>query len=342
MAKKTQTKTTEVIPVNAQAKDTFFKKVYEKEERQRALAAFLLGISSEKISTATVRPVLFGNKENDFACMCDDVVYILTEEQSSGSPNLPYRLLEYATTGLRSMVDSEQLLYGKKRVYFPIPKLYVLQVGLEAKAANLPEQVQYDIRLSDSFLSAAEKYGENAPTPDLEAVVHVYDFRMTLEEIFHYIEDAVLPDRFAAYDNDMRNYALVANGITYMQRCGRHDEYPVPANVATVAEFLKLMLERSIFVDLLTDKEVCDMTMAQFSRDDILLYQGLERGIEQGLERGIQQGLEQGLERGICSFILDKVEDGVAEHIIIQKLQKHFMLDEETAKRYYNTYATLK
>ena len=83
-----------------------------------------------------MRPVLFGNKENDFACMCDDVVYILTEEQSSGSPNLPYRLLEYATTGLRSMVDSEQLLYGRKRVYFPIPKLYVLQVGLEAKAAK--------------------------------------------------------------------------------------------------------------------------------------------------------------------------------------------------------------
>ena len=179
MAKKTQTKTNEVIPVNTKAKDTFFKKVYEKEERQRALAAFLLGISSEKISTATVRPVLFGNKENDFACMCDDVVYILTEEQSSGSPNLPYRLLEYATTGLRSMVDSEQLLYGRKRVYFPIPKLYVLQVGLEAKAANLPEQVQYDIRLSDSFLSAAEKYGENAPAPDLEAVVHVYDFTIS-------------------------------------------------------------------------------------------------------------------------------------------------------------------
>ncbi|MCI8975044.1 MAG: hypothetical protein HFH79_15910, partial [Lachnospiraceae bacterium] len=53
MAKKTQTKTNEVIPVNTKAKDTFFKKVYEKEERQRALAAFLLGISSEKISTAT-------------------------------------------------------------------------------------------------------------------------------------------------------------------------------------------------------------------------------------------------------------------------------------------------
>ena len=152
MAKKTQKKPPEVIPVNPKAKDTFFKKVYEKEERQRELASFLLGISSEKITTSNVRPVLFGNKENDFACMCDEVVYILTEEQSSVSPNIPYRLLEYATAGLRTMVDSEQLLYSRKRVYFPIPKLYELQVGLETKAESLPETVQYEIRLRDSYL----------------------------------------------------------------------------------------------------------------------------------------------------------------------------------------------
>lgn len=59
MSKKTQKKSQEVIPMNAKAKDTFFKKVYENKERQRALAAFLLGISSDKISTANVRPVLF-------------------------------------------------------------------------------------------------------------------------------------------------------------------------------------------------------------------------------------------------------------------------------------------
>lgn len=68
------------------------------------------------------------------------------------------------------------------------------------------------------------------------------------------------------------------------------------------------------------------MTMAQFSRDDILLY----------------RGLEQGLERGIRSFILDKIEDGVPEHVIIQKLQKHFMLDEETARQYCKTYGKIR
>lgn len=37
------------------------------------------------------------------------------------------------------------------------------------------------------------------------------------------------------------------------------------------------------------------MTMAQFSRDDILLY----RGLEQGLERGLEQDLSVGSNRGL-------------------------------------------
>ncbi len=324
--KKAHKQEQKVIPVNTKAKDTFFKKVYENEERQRKLASFLLGIEAEKAATANVRPVLFGNKENDFSCLCDDIFYVLTEAQASVSPNIPYRLLEYATAGLRSMVDSEQLLYGRRQVYFPIPKLYVLQVGLEHKKEHLPQKVQYDMHLSELYRSATEKYGEEAPKPDLEATVHVYDFRMTLEEVLSYIEQGDLPKRFEAYDNDMRNYALVANGITYMQRTEKDARYKMPSNRTTVAEYLELLLERGIFVDLLSDKEVCDMTMAQFSRDDILIYQGREEGREEGREQGIK------------AFILDKVEDGVASSTIIQKLRKHFALDEDTAREYFRIY----
>lgn len=103
-----------------------------------------------------------------------------------------------------------------------------------------------------------------------------------------------------------------------MQRTGKGAGYEVPENVSTVAGFLQLMLDRGIFVDLLLDKEVCDMTMAQFSRDDILIYQGREEGLR--------------------AFILDKVEDGVPESTIIQKLHKHFAMDENTARKYYRVY----
>lgn len=194
----------------------------------------------------SVRPVLFRNKENDFACLCDNVFCVLVEAQSSVSPNIPYRLLEYATAGLRAMVDSEQLLYSRKQVYFPVPKLYVLQVGLESNDSNLPEKVQYDMRLSESYLHANGKYGR-MPGPDLDVTAHIYDFRMTPDEVLDYIEQGSLPERFGAYNNDMRNYALVANGITYMQKTGDNARYTVPENISTVAESIIIKKLRKHF-----------------------------------------------------------------------------------------------
>lgn len=200
---------------------------------------------NEKITIANVRPVLFGNKENDLAILGDELFYIMAENQATVSPNVPYRLLEYITAGLRSTVDSEQLLYGRKRVYFPIPKLYMIQTGIEMLKGNLPEKVQYDICLSDSYLSMDEKYKGKEIGPDLDAVVHVYDFRMTRDEILDYIEQNILPDRFQSYENDLRNYALTANGVTYMQRAAKdekQEKYRMPENVAAVAELRQLIM----------------------------------------------------------------------------------------------------
>jgi len=272
-----------VIPVNYQHKDTFFKEVYASEKRQRKLASFLLGLEVEQVSTANIRPVLFGNKQNDLAFTCDDIVYVMAECQAKVSPNITYRLSEYVIAGLRAMVDSTELLYGSSRVYFPIPKLYVLQVGLEMQESKLPECVMYDMSLSESYKTPKGVYKEKDITADLEVIAHVYDFRMTLAEIFRYIEEDIVPERFSGYVNDMRDYALVANGITYIQHAvkGKNKKYVMPSNVAEVADYLELLMRRGIFVDSLSDKEVCDMALAQFSRDDMLIYQGREEGREE-------------------------------------------------------------
>lgn len=130
-----------------------------------------------------------------------------------------------------------------------------------------------------SWTSGKNGIIENRGELYLDAVVHVYVFRMTREEILDYMERNILPDRFQSYENDLRNYALTSNGVTYMQRAakdGKQEKYRMPKNVAAVAEYLDLLIKRKIFVELSTDKEVCDMTMAQFSRDDMLIYQGRE------------------------------------------------------------------
>ncbi len=118
--------------------------------------------------------------------------------------------------------------------YFPVAKLYLMQTGLKIKQEKLPEQVKYDIRLSDSYLSEDKEDNAKNIEPDLEVIVYVYDFRMTYTEILAYIEQNVLPERLKEYENDMRNYALVANGITYIQRAEKNKKYKMPANVTSV------------------------------------------------------------------------------------------------------------
>lgn len=218
--------------------------------------------------------------------------------------------------GLRSTVDSEHLLYGSRRVFFPVLKLYILQTGLEVKKEGLLQQVRYDIRLSDSYRHVEEKYSEGEVSPDLDVIVHVYDFRMTLDEIVQYIERNILPERFMIYTNEMRDYALTANGITYMQRAVKNREcgkYIMPVNVSTVAEFLGLLIERNIFVDLLTDKEVCDMTIAQFSRDDMLIYQGREEGRTEGKAEAVMELLEDigGIPDSLRNLIMEQTDGKV-------------------------------
>ncbi len=248
---KSQPKPQEVLPVNTRAKDTFLR-LYTPPKSASETCSFLLGMEGKEITVANVRPVLFGKRENDLSFVTDAIFYVMTENQATVCPNVPYRLLEYITSGLRSTVDSEKL----------------------------PEKVQYDIRLSDSYMTVEQQHKNALTEPDLEAVVHVYDFRMTLKEMLEYIESGTQPERFAPYQGDLLDYALTANGITYIQRAvkkEKQNQYDMPDNVTSVADYLELLIKRDIFVDLLTDKEVCDMTMAQFSRDDISLLPGAGR-----------------------------------------------------------------
>ena len=181
-------KTTRSTPSEYQGERHIFQDSIRLRRAPEKTCRFSFGIEGKEIVVSNVRPVLFGNRENDLAFVTNAVFYVMAENQATVCPNVPYRLLEYITSGLRSTVDSEKLLYSRKRVCFPVPKLYMLQTGLESRAEKLPEKVQYDTRLSDSYLAVGEQYKSALTEPDLEAVVHVYDFRMTMKETLEYIE----------------------------------------------------------------------------------------------------------------------------------------------------------
>lgn len=65
----------------------------------------------------------------------------------------------------------------------------------------------------------------------------------------------------------------------------------------------------------------------------------LEIGLEAVRKEGLKIGIEEGREKGIKAMILDNLEENICEKRIVEKLQKHFLLDIETAEKYYKTYA---
>ena len=253
----------------------------------------LLGVEVNEVKLSNVEPIIFGNKENDLAFLCNDSLYIMMEEQSYDCANIAYRILEYIVAALRSTVESEKLLYGEKLVRFPIPKLYVVNVGLVRNESKL-RKTQYDVCLSDSYMETELIEDDSV---DLECKVHVYDFRMTYEEVLLYIEKGEVPDRMSHYHNSLSDYALTANSLTYVQRVvNGKTKKRIPKGIKSTADMIQRLKERGIFVDLFSDKGVCDMTMAQFSRDDILLYRGRELEVFSSVQDG-DYSIERGAQK---------------------------------------------
>lgn len=59
---------------------------------------------------------------------------------------------------------------------------------------------------------------------------------------------------------------------------------------------------------------------------------GMTRLGQMLFDDGIKCGIEQGIEQGICAMIRDKLEDGICDERICEKLQKHFSLTREEAE----------
>lgn len=55
----------------------------------------------------------------------------------------------------------------------------------------------------------------------------------------------------------------------------------------------------------------------------------------------LTEGIELGRIEGIRGFVLDKLEDGIAEEVIIQRLIKRYTLTEEEAAGYLNECQTI-
>ena len=286
MTEKKESQSRPVLGTNRLLKNAFFKKIYEHEEYLLDAASLLANRKLSYTELANVEPILFGGKENDLAFLVDGVFYFMIEAQSSWNPNMPFRILVYIATALLSLVAEDQL-YGKKLVNIKVPKLYTVFTGL---VAEIPEQVVGEQRLSDAYIEM-ERY------PDLEVIVHTYHFNMRKDEVEHFLNAGILPDRLQEFEgNSLLWYSLFSNSVDYYYKVVYKGQ---PAKISqAVVKLCELFKSRGMFVDLFSKEEVVNVTIQEFSREKELLYAGREEGREEGrIEGSIQMLSEMGLSK---------------------------------------------
>ena len=143
-------------------KDSIFRRLFNDEKELLQLYNALTGKDypeDTEIEIVTLDNAVFKEQKNDVAFVINRKFINLTEHQSTLSPNMPLRFLEYIAKEYRKLYFSKAV-YSETLVRLPTPEFYVLYNG--AKDAPL-EQI---LKLSDTFVGECD-------TISLELIVKV-------------------------------------------------------------------------------------------------------------------------------------------------------------------------
>lgn len=150
--------------VNRKYKDGIFRGLFNNEEELLDLYNAISGSNYPKgtpIQIVTLDNVIFNGIKNDIAFIIDYKFIILTEHQSTLSPNFALRQFCYLAREYEKLYFSE-MIYSKQQVKVPTPELYVFYDGVE----DAP--VEWTQKLSDAFIGKCD-------TISVEAVVKVFN-----------------------------------------------------------------------------------------------------------------------------------------------------------------------
>ncbi len=139
--------------VNRMFKDGVFRTLFNDEEKLLELYNALSEKEYPKetpVRIITLDNVFFREIKNDIAFIIDDKFIILTEHQSTLSPNFPLRMFCYLAKEYEKESYSDAI-YSKRLVTIPTPELYVFYDGKE----DAPEE--WELKLSDAFTEKCDK-----------------------------------------------------------------------------------------------------------------------------------------------------------------------------------------
>lgn len=213
---------------------------------------------ASSIRINTLEGSFYCNIKNDISFICEGLIMLLIEHQTTINPNMPARLLSYVDELFRRYIRPQQeKIYGSRLIRLPAPEFYVFYDGGDT---SFDHKI---LKLSDAFMTASDK---------LELIVNVYNLA------------AGRSGELKRSCRPLREYSVFSNQYKKF----RKESLPVDE---AVRETIRYCIQNDVMKDYLSgnEKEVIDMFgfewNAQEEREALLKY-GKELGEARGEIKG--------------------------------------------------------
>ena len=214
-------------------------------------------IDEKDIKTWTLSSIFTNIQINDLSLLVKNKLLILVEAQSTWTLNILPRMIEYIGESFnRYVLETNQNIYGTKKVELPKPELYVLYTGSKL--------------IKDKFISFKKEFFNNNCPIDIK--INIITINNSNKVIKEYIKFTKI------IDTNNKKYGYTKKSIN------ETIDYCIKKNI--LREYLT-EYKKEVY-NIMTS--VYDQKTATEMYERALRAEGIEQGIEQGIEKGIQQG----------------------------------------------------
>lgn len=264
---------------NRQYKDALFKFIFGSEERKEFTLELYNALNgtdytdTSLVEFKTLEDVMYINYHNDVACMIDQNIINLWEEQSTWNPNMALRMLMYSVSlWSNHLFSTKQDMTYRRLVKIPYVNCVVLYNGKESEPATRT------ISIRDNFSGECPKY----VTP-LDFSVMVYNIntkagKELLSRCKPLLEYSWVISKVQEYTDESKSL-----GIPYLDRLTIAIEKALNGIPESFA-LRKILLAKQ--------EEVISMLLTEFDakmHDEIVYDDGYDKGVVQGIEQGAKQ-----------------------------------------------------
>ena len=232
-------------------------------------------ISSEDIKEYTLSSVFTNIQVNDLGILVKDTLLVLVEAQSTWTYNILPRMLEYlAESYNRYVIDTNQNIYGTKKITLPKTELYVLYTG----SKTIKET---SISLKDIF------FDYDSP---IDVRVNVITLNNSSEIMEEYIKFSKIVDK-----NNKKYGYTKESIIKTIDECINKD---------ILKEYLS-EYKKEVYNIMTYSIDHQKLATEMYKRE--LRAEAIKEGKKVGMREGMKEGMKVGMLKVLVDMVKDKI-----------------------------------